>query len=222
MFSSLSAFTHACFIISPFFFRHPLHPPLHPFLPFFLTLSFPFPHKLVTSHLLPLTGSYDGLCYYLTKPCPNSTPLTMGLGRDAWEVSRETLLLQRKLGQGCFGDVWMGEIISTNSWHTPGRTTPIQCCPLQCLSLFFVAIYVDSVKCLALVERLCDVCIHCCFNIPIKKDKVIFRAVTLVLLQVLLDCVSLLMKPADLCACLCNSGAVGVDVRPIKTAPPPS
>ncbi|XP_053190857.1 tyrosine-protein kinase Fgr isoform X2 [Scomber japonicus] len=54
------------------------------------------------------TGSNDGLCYFLTKPCPNSTPLTMGLGRDAWEVSRETLSMQRKLGQGCFGDVWMG------------------------------------------------------------------------------------------------------------------
>lgn len=33
----------------------------------------------------------------------------MGLGRDAWEVSRDTLALQTKLGQGCFGDVWMGE-----------------------------------------------------------------------------------------------------------------
>ncbi|MED6256813.1 hypothetical protein ATANTOWER_025728 [Ataeniobius toweri] len=53
-------------------------------------------------------GSNDGLCYYLTKACPNSTPLTLGLGRDAWEVSRETLSMQRKLGQGCFGDVWMG------------------------------------------------------------------------------------------------------------------
>nr|CAG5937173.1 unnamed protein product [Menidia menidia] len=53
-------------------------------------------------------GSNDGLCYYLTNPCPNSTPLTLGLGRDAWEVPRETLCLQRKLGQGCFGDVWMG------------------------------------------------------------------------------------------------------------------
>ncbi|KAI3358047.1 hypothetical protein L3Q82_003065 [Scortum barcoo] len=53
-------------------------------------------------------GSNDGLCYYLTKPCPNATPLTMGLGRDAWEVNRETLSMQRKLGQGCFGDVWMG------------------------------------------------------------------------------------------------------------------
>ncbi|KAG7244983.1 hypothetical protein INR49_023549 [Caranx melampygus] len=53
-------------------------------------------------------GCNDGLCYYLTKPCPNSTPLTMGLARDAWEVPRETLALQKKLGQGCFGDVWMG------------------------------------------------------------------------------------------------------------------
>ncbi|XP_061903230.1 tyrosine-protein kinase Fgr isoform X3 [Entelurus aequoreus] len=50
----------------------------------------------------------DGLCYYLTKPCHNSTPLTRGLGRDAWEVARSTLALRRKLGQGCFGDVWMG------------------------------------------------------------------------------------------------------------------
>ncbi|KAI1901736.1 hypothetical protein AGOR_G00037460 [Albula goreensis] len=53
-------------------------------------------------------GSNDGLCYFLTKPCPTSTPQTMGLGRDAWEISRETLKLDRKLGHGCFGDVWMG------------------------------------------------------------------------------------------------------------------
>lgn len=33
----------------------------------------------------------------------------MGLGRDAWEIARDTLQLNRKLGQGCFGDVWMGE-----------------------------------------------------------------------------------------------------------------
>ncbi|XP_042632996.1 tyrosine-protein kinase Fyn-like isoform X3 [Cyprinus carpio] len=53
-------------------------------------------------------GSNDGLCCYLTKACPNATPQTMGLGRDAWEIARETLQLNRKLGQGCFGDVWMG------------------------------------------------------------------------------------------------------------------
>lgn len=78
-----------------------LHPSLHPstFSLFYIALPVG----------PPLTGSNDGLCYYLTKSCPNSTPLTMGLGRDAWEVSRETLLLQAKLGQGCFGDVWMGE-----------------------------------------------------------------------------------------------------------------
>lgn len=108
---SSAAFACACFIISPHLFVTPpdppiFHPSLHSFLPFFIThfQSFPF-----GSHLLPLIGSNDGLCYYLTKPCPNSTPLTMGLGRDAWEVSRDTLALQTKLGQGCFGDVWMGE-----------------------------------------------------------------------------------------------------------------
>ncbi|KAF3833825.1 hypothetical protein F7725_025029 [Dissostichus mawsoni] len=58
-----------------------------------------------------MNGSNDGLCYYLTMPCKNSTPLTMGLGRDAWEVTRDTLSMQRKLGQGCFGDVWMGSLL---------------------------------------------------------------------------------------------------------------
>ncbi|KAM9493465.1 tyrosine-protein kinase Fgr isoform 2-T2 [Clarias gariepinus] len=54
------------------------------------------------------SGTHDGLCYYLTTPCPNSTPQTLGLGKDAWEIPRDTLQLKRKLGQGCFGDVWMG------------------------------------------------------------------------------------------------------------------
>ncbi|XP_077599665.1 tyrosine-protein kinase Fgr isoform X3 [Stigmatopora nigra] len=54
------------------------------------------------------TDTNDGLCYYLTKACLNCTPLTLGLGRDAWEVPRSMLSLRRKLGHGCFGDVWMG------------------------------------------------------------------------------------------------------------------
>lgn len=59
-------------------------------------------------------------------------------------------------------------------------------------------------------------CVHVDASILLsKKDRVIVRAVTQVPLQVLLDFASFLMKPADLCACLCNSGAVGVDVRPI-------
>lgn len=104
------------------------HPPTHlssifppTTTPFYSILHHPlplFPFCTTPPSLAPssfhLIGSNDGLCYYLTKPCPNSTPLTMGLGRDAWEVSRETLSMQRKLGQGCFGDVWMGENDTAN------------------------------------------------------------------------------------------------------------
>ncbi|KAI5108383.1 tyrosine-protein kinase fyna [Silurus meridionalis] len=68
-------------------------------------------------------GNHDGLCYYLTTPCPNSTPQTLGLGKDAWEIPRDTLQLKRKLGQGCFGDVWMGEIV------TPTSVSGARVCP---------------------------------------------------------------------------------------------
>ena len=39
-------------------------------------------------------------------------PQTQGLARDAWEIPRESLRLDLKLGQGCFGEVWMGESLS--------------------------------------------------------------------------------------------------------------
>ncbi|XP_030204058.1 tyrosine-protein kinase Fgr, partial [Gadus morhua] len=61
-------------------------------------------HELVDHY----TDCNDGLCHYLIQACPNTTPLTLGLGRDAWEVGRDTLALNNKLGQGCFGDVWKG------------------------------------------------------------------------------------------------------------------
>lgn len=50
----------------------------------------------------------DGLCQLLAKPCVNLTPQTMGLSKDAWEIVRESITLDKKLGQGCFGDVWKG------------------------------------------------------------------------------------------------------------------
>uniref|UniRef100_A0A8C7C8B1 Tyrosine-protein kinase n=1 Tax=Oncorhynchus kisutch TaxID=8019 RepID=A0A8C7C8B1_ONCKI len=50
----------------------------------------------------------DGLCHCLTEVCPMLKPQTQGLARDAWEISRESLHLDLKLGQGCFGEVWMG------------------------------------------------------------------------------------------------------------------
>uniref|UniRef100_A0A8C5GRJ1 Tyrosine-protein kinase n=1 Tax=Gouania willdenowi TaxID=441366 RepID=A0A8C5GRJ1_GOUWI len=50
----------------------------------------------------------DGLCHALTDVCPVAKPQTQGLARDAWEIPRESLRLDLKLGQGCFGEVWMG------------------------------------------------------------------------------------------------------------------
>ncbi|XP_023259824.1 proto-oncogene tyrosine-protein kinase Src-like [Seriola lalandi dorsalis] len=91
--------------ITSHFFPHSPSPTL-PILPLFQFLSLHLHPPWL--HSPPPLGSNDGLCHYLTKPCLNSTPLTMGLARDAWEVSRETLSMQKKLGQGCFGDVWMG------------------------------------------------------------------------------------------------------------------
>ncbi|KAM4737741.1 proto-oncogene tyrosine-protein kinase Src isoform 1-T1 [Anableps anableps] len=50
----------------------------------------------------------DGLCHALTDVCPILKPQTQGLSRDAWEIPRESLRLEVKMGQGCFGEVWMG------------------------------------------------------------------------------------------------------------------
>lgn len=52
----------------------------------------------------------DGLCHCLTEVCPVLKPQTQGLARDAWEIPRESLHLDLKLGQGCFGEVWMGKM----------------------------------------------------------------------------------------------------------------
>ncbi|KAJ8776082.1 hypothetical protein J1605_015808 [Eschrichtius robustus] len=53
----------------------------------------------------------DGLCHRLTTVCPTSKPQTQGLAKDAWEIPRESLRLEVKLGQGCFGEVWMGSLL---------------------------------------------------------------------------------------------------------------
>ncbi|XP_072371161.1 proto-oncogene tyrosine-protein kinase Src-like isoform X2 [Scyliorhinus torazame] len=50
----------------------------------------------------------DGLCHRLTTVCPTVRPQTQGLAKDAWEIPRESLRLEVRLGQGCFGEVWMG------------------------------------------------------------------------------------------------------------------
>lgn len=60
-------------------------------------------------HNLPSPEHADGLCHSLTDICPVLKPQTQGLAKDAWEIPRESLRLDIKLGQGCFGEVWMGE-----------------------------------------------------------------------------------------------------------------
>ncbi|XP_060930533.1 proto-oncogene tyrosine-protein kinase Src isoform X1 [Limanda limanda] len=50
----------------------------------------------------------DGLCHSLSDICPVLKPQTQGLAKDAWEIPRDSLRLDLKLGQGCFGEVWMG------------------------------------------------------------------------------------------------------------------
>ncbi|XP_067273522.1 tyrosine-protein kinase fynb isoform X1 [Pseudorasbora parva] len=52
--------------------------------------------------------SADGLCYNLTGVCIDYTPDTVGLSHDSWEIARESLTLDMKLGAGCFADVWCG------------------------------------------------------------------------------------------------------------------
>ncbi|EAW48280.1 FYN oncogene related to SRC, FGR, YES, isoform CRA_c [Homo sapiens] len=50
----------------------------------------------------------DGLCFNLTVIASSCTPQTSGLAKDAWEVARRSLCLEKKLGQGCFAEVWLG------------------------------------------------------------------------------------------------------------------
>ncbi|XP_050994231.1 LOW QUALITY PROTEIN: tyrosine-protein kinase fynb [Labeo rohita] len=54
------------------------------------------------------TESADGLCFNLTGVCMVYIPETVGLSHDSWEIARESLTLDRKLGAGCFADVWCG------------------------------------------------------------------------------------------------------------------
>lgn len=66
----------------------------------------------LNSTSLPLSSEHaDGLCHRLTTVCPTSKPQTQGLAKDAWEIPRESLRLEVKLGQGCFGEVWMGKAL---------------------------------------------------------------------------------------------------------------
>lgn len=78
----------------------------------------------------------DGLRYRLTTVCPTVKPQTQGLAKDAWEIPRESLKLEVKLGQGCFGEVWMGKML----FLSPGFEKK---CPV-CIFFFFLQLSVPQ------------------------------------------------------------------------------
>ncbi|KAM4842429.1 tyrosine-protein kinase HCK isoform 2-T2 [Thomomys bottae] len=52
----------------------------------------------------------DGLCQKLTVPCKTPKP-QKPWEKDAWEIPRESLKLEKRLGAGQFGEVWMGSLL---------------------------------------------------------------------------------------------------------------
>ncbi|NXH13829.1 HCK kinase, partial [Bucco capensis] len=71
--------------------------------------SFQTLHELVQHY----KGQSDGLCQKLSQPCCVPKP-QKPWQKDAWEIPRESLRLERKLGAGQFGEVWM----ATYEQHT--------------------------------------------------------------------------------------------------------
>uniref|UniRef100_W5MYR5 Tyrosine-protein kinase n=1 Tax=Lepisosteus oculatus TaxID=7918 RepID=W5MYR5_LEPOC len=76
------------------------------------------------------TEHADGLCHRLTTVCPTVKPQTQGLAKDAWEIPRESLRLEVKLGQGCFGEhfwisgTWNGTTKVAIKTLKPGTMSP--------------------------------------------------------------------------------------------------
>ena len=56
----------------------------------------------------------DGLCRKLTVACPKPKPVMQDLSvetKDMWEIPRESLTLDFKLGSGQFGEVYRGLLL---------------------------------------------------------------------------------------------------------------
>ncbi|XP_023696952.2 tyrosine-protein kinase HCK [Paramormyrops kingsleyae] len=73
--------------------------------------------RITFNNLQELVSHYkkqaDGLCHTLSVPCINSKP-QQPWQKDAWEIPRESLKMDKKLGAGQFGEVWM----ATYNKHT--------------------------------------------------------------------------------------------------------
>lgn len=65
--------------------------------------------KIQTAPLDPARAA--GLCCRLIVPCHKGMPRLTDLSvktKDVWEIPRESLQLIKRLGNGQFGEVWMG------------------------------------------------------------------------------------------------------------------
>ncbi|XP_038659309.1 tyrosine-protein kinase HCK isoform X2 [Scyliorhinus canicula] len=65
-------------------------------------ITFPSLNNLVSHY----KKQGDGLCQKLSKPCISEKP-QKPWEKDAWEIPRESLRLDKKLGAGQFGEVWL-------------------------------------------------------------------------------------------------------------------
>ena len=54
----------------------------------------------------------DGLCRKLEHPCPKETPDIPRLGKDMWEISKESIKLESLSGSNHVTEVWKGKQIS--------------------------------------------------------------------------------------------------------------
>lgn len=80
------------------------------FLPLFLSLF-----ACLCATALSLSERAAGLCCRLIGSCKRGMPKLADLSvktKDMWEIPRESLQLIKKLGNGQFGEVWMGR----NGW----------------------------------------------------------------------------------------------------------
>lgn len=55
-----------------------------------------------------LPDKADGLCRKLERPCVKPKA-QKPWDKDAWEISKDSIKMVKKLGAGQFGEVWMGE-----------------------------------------------------------------------------------------------------------------
>lgn len=65
-----------------------------------------------------LTAQADGLVCRLMNPCPRQKPAMFEISKDVWEIPRRSIKLERKLGNGQFGEVWEGALLERANEHS--------------------------------------------------------------------------------------------------------